>query len=59
MKLKKNIKTDIEMTFDVTDEEIVNLISEKTLDEKIVFFRKLLQTDIGKTFPFSLLKGKF
>lgn len=49
----------IEIKVTLTDEELVNLIAKKTLDERVVFFRKLFETDLGKTFPFNLLKGKF
>lgn len=50
---------DAELKIKVTDEELLELIASKNLDERIVFFRKLMQTDLAKTFdPFNLLKFK-
>lgn len=53
-----NSEDGVDLHLNITDDEIIEEISKKTLDERIVFFRKLFQTDIGKTFPFNLLKGK-
>jgi hypothetical protein len=57
MKIKRKFE-DVEITFEVTDEEIIDVISKKNLDERVVFFRKLFQTDIGNVFPFNLIKMK-
>ena len=46
----------IELCLNISDDELINEISEKSAAERIVFFQKLLETDIGKTFPLSLLK---
>jgi hypothetical protein len=41
---------DLEIQFRLTDEELIELITEKSLDERTVFFRKLFQTDIKNMF---------
>jgi len=46
----------IEIKVTLTDEELVNLIANKNVDERVVFFRKLFETDLGRVFPFSLAK---
>ena len=58
MEIKRKYE-DIEITFKLTDDELVDAISKKSPDERLVFFRKLFQTDLGKVFPFNLLKSKF
>lgn len=58
MEIKRSYP-DVDIKIHLTDDELVELISQKSADERIVFFRKLFQTDISKTFPFNLLKGKF
>lgn len=47
---------DVEITFKLTDEEIIEIISKKSIDERTVFFRKLFQTDLKSmlTFKFFL-----
>lgn len=57
MKIKRKFE-DVEINFNVTDEEVIDMLSKKSIDERIVFFRKLFQTDIGNTFPFNLIKMK-
>ena len=47
---------DVEIRVKVTDDELLELISNKNIDERIVFFRKLFETDMGNTFPFNLMK---
>lgn len=49
---------DVEIKVTVTDDELINLIASKGIDERVVFLRKLFETDMGKIFPFNLLKGK-
>ena len=46
---------DVEITFKLTDDEIVEAIAKKTIDERTTFFRKLLQTDIKNTFTFKFI----
>lgn len=45
MQIKRDING-IQMSFDITDEEVVQWVASKTIDERIVFFRKLAQLDI-------------
>lgn len=45
MHIKRNING-IQMEFDITDEEVVQWVASKTMDERIVFFRKLAQLDL-------------
>jgi hypothetical protein len=40
---------DVELSFILTDEELVNAIASKKLDERLVFFRKLMDTDVRET----------
>jgi hypothetical protein len=40
---------DVELSFILTDEELVNAIASKKLDERLVFFRKLMDTDVKET----------
>jgi len=46
----------VDLVINISDDEIINEISKKSIDERLVFFRKLLETDLGKTFPLNLLK---
>ena len=47
----------VELKVTVTDDELLELIASKTLDERVVFFRKLMKTDLAKILdPFGLLK---
>jgi hypothetical protein len=39
----------VELSFILTDEELVNAIASKKLDERLVFFRKLMDTDVKET----------
>ena len=48
----------MEIKVKVTDDELINLIASKGIDERVVFLRKLFEPDMGKIFPFNLLKGK-
>lgn len=34
------------IVIDVTDEEVIQGLVEKSVDERLVFFRKLFQTDV-------------
>ena len=54
MKLKKN--ETVEITFDISDEEIIQLLVDKTIDERVVFFRKLFETDIKNIFTLKFIK---
>ena len=51
---------DVEIKVTITDDELLELIASKSLDERVVFFRKLMETDLAKTLssldPFNLLK---
>ena len=61
MKINRKFGNDeegVDINFSISDDEVIKEISNKSFDERVVFFRKLFQTDIGKTFPFNLLKGK-
>lgn len=53
MKIKRKYE-DVELSFNITDDEIINAIVQKSLDERAVFFRKLFETDVKNTFPFNL-----
>lgn len=55
MKIKRNING-IQMEFDITDEEVVQWVASKTMDERVVFFRKLAQLDLKSFDIFNLLK---
>ncbi len=47
---------DVEITFKLSDEEIISIIADKSLDERTVFFRKLFQTDIKNMLTFKFIK---
>jgi hypothetical protein len=57
MKIKRNING-IQMEFDITDEEVVQFIAEKPIDERVVFFRKLAQLDLKSFDIFNILKSE-
>lgn len=44
MKITRKFE-DVELTFSLTDDELVKAISSKKADERVVFFRKLMDTD--------------
>jgi hypothetical protein len=48
MEIKRKFE-DVELTFRLSDEELINAIASKKLDERIVFFRKLMDTDLRDT----------
>jgi hypothetical protein len=48
MEIKRKFE-DIELTFRLSDEELINAIASKKLDERVVFFRKLMDTDVKET----------
>jgi len=56
MQIKRDING-IQMSFDITDEEVVQWVASKTIDERIVFFRKLAQLDLKSFDIFNLLKS--
>jgi hypothetical protein len=45
MKIQRDING-VEVKFDLTDDEIVQYISAKPIDERVVFFRKLAKSDL-------------
>jgi hypothetical protein len=55
MQIKRDING-IQMSFDITDEEVVQFIAEKPMDERVVFFRKLAQLDLKSFDIFNFLK---
>jgi len=57
MQIKRNING-IEMSIELTDEEVVQFIAEKPMDERIVFFRKLAQLDLKSFDIFNILKSE-
>ena len=57
MQIKRNING-IEMSIKLTDEEVVQFIAEKPMDERMVFFRKLAQLDLKSFDIFNLLKSE-
>ena len=57
MQIKRDING-IQMSFDITDEEVVQFIAEKPMDERMVFFRKLAQLDLKSFDIFNLLKSE-
>jgi hypothetical protein len=60
MEIKRTFTDDtnskIEIKFTISDDEIIDLISKKSVDERIVFFRKLFQTDLKNVLTFNFLK---
>jgi hypothetical protein len=60
MEIKRQFQDDtnkkINIQFELTDEEIIDLIAQKSMDERVVFFRKLFQTDVKKVLTFKFLK---
>lgn len=48
-KFKDESNQEIRVSFEINDDELISIISQKSIDERIVFFRKLFQTDIMKT----------
>jgi hypothetical protein len=57
MQIKRNING-IEMSIKLTDEEVVQFIAEKPIDERVVFFRKLAQLDLKSFDIFNILKSE-
>ena len=55
MQIKRDING-IQMSFDITDEEVVQWVASKTMDERVVFFRKLAQLDLKSFDIFNFLK---
>ena len=60
MEIKRQFQDDtnkkINIQFELTDEEIIDLIAQKSVDERVVFFRKLFETDVKKVLTFKFLK---
>ena len=48
MEIKRKFE-DVELTFRLSDKELINAIASKKLDERVVFFRKLMDTDLRDT----------
>jgi Mg/Co/Ni transporter MgtE len=46
----------VKITIQLTDDEIIDMIAKKSMDERIVFFRKLFQTDVKKVLTFNFIK---
>ena len=44
------------ISVEVTDEEIIQGLVDKSMDERVVFFRKLFQTDLKNILSFKFLK---
>lgn len=61
MKINREING-IQMSFDLTEDEVIQWVASKSLDERVVFFRKLAKLDQQrylKNFnPLNLLKSK-
>ena len=55
MEIKRKYE-DVEITFKLTDEEIIDAISKKSIDERTVFFRKLFQTDLKNILTFDFIR---
>lgn len=45
MKIQRDING-VEVKFNLTDDEIVQYISAKPIDERVVFFKKLAKSDL-------------
>lgn len=45
MQIKRDING-IQMSFDITDEEVVQWVASKPIDERVVFFKKLAKSDL-------------
>lgn len=60
MEVKREFKDEsnkkVSIIFDLTDEEIIELISKKPADERLVFFRKLFQSDVKKILTLNFIK---
>lgn len=60
MEIKRQFQDDtnkkINIQFELTDEEVIDLIAQKSVDERVVFFRKLFETDVKKVLTFKFLK---
>lgn len=46
----------VSITFNLSDDEIIELISKKPTDERVVFFRKLFQSDVKRVLTLKFLK---
>ncbi len=49
MQVKRNING-IQLSFDITDEEIIQWVASKPIDERIVLLRKLAELDFKSFF---------
>jgi hypothetical protein len=54
LKIKRKIE-DVEVTFSVSDDELVEYVSKKPLDERAVLLRKLAGKDIDSLLPLGLI----
>jgi hypothetical protein len=54
LKIKRKME-DVEVTFSVSDEELVEYVSKKPLDERVVLLRKLAGRDLESVMPLRLI----
>jgi hypothetical protein len=54
LKIKRKIE-DVEVTFSVSDDELVEYVSKKPLDERAVLLRKLAGRDLESVLPLNLI----
>jgi len=58
--MKRTFKDDsgeiVEVKFKLTDEEIIESIVDKPVDERVTFFKKLFKTDVKNILTLKFLK---
>ena len=63
MKISRKFQDDdqkeVEINFKLTDEEVIESIVSLSMDERVVFFRKLFQTDVKNILTLKFLKQFF
>ncbi len=63
MKINRKFQDDdqkeVEINFKLTDEEVIESIVSLSMDERVVFFRKLFQTDVKNILTLKFLKQFF
>jgi hypothetical protein len=55
MEIKRKFP-DVEVTFKLSDEEVIEGIVDMSMDERMVFFRKLFQTDVKNVLTLKFLR---
>jgi hypothetical protein len=55
-KFKDDSHKEVEVVFKLSDDEVIESIVGLTIDERVVFFRKLFQTDVKNILTLKFLK---